>query len=655
MNSDGESKESSAHAVASTNIQSVDCPVQTVTVFRDRAEVVRRVPFCVDRIGEHEVRILSLTESLNPESIRVNGLSSCQILEVSHELTTVQDDEIANEAIKECKKKITTLENRQTLFIQQKKRLEGQQKHVQKYTENILYGPSPAGKGDSAVGSGRLPISEASEILEFNMTQMSLFDEQINKIDEEHRKVDDEIKIVRSEMNKLSSSRIGRSSNRSYTVSVLVDTMADSGLVELLLTYVVSDSTWTPSYDVRVSVADSTMQVSYFAEVVQASGEDWKDCHMFLSTSNPSVGSAPPPLPARTVDWGYNIQRRRGQTNALHSKKMKKNASLPPSDRRDCDYDQRHGSFSLLDDHRNMAMMSDHIPMQVAMMNESLPDIRGGGGTEHTALLSSISGSGEAGATTFTIHRMVNIVSDSKPHKVTVTTSTFVPQMVHYVAPNVDASAYLQAKVQNTSMFPLLPSQKVSIFMDGNFISTSAIKQVNPGETFNLFLGVDPALRVEYLPCRTNCMTKGWLGSTECKQYEYCTILHNSKQTACRVIVAEVLPRSADEKIQVELVQPLSAALVRPADASVNVSTDQDILSGLEQFSPQQLSAGTAVATAGGGEAGRAMCNWPNDFVTQNKATNNIVWLRTIPAGDKAEFRFVYRVLWPKGESVDIL
>jgi hypothetical protein len=630
MNIDGESKSSREGEVPSNEpvvIESKYCPVQSVTVFRDRAEVVRSVAFRVSNPGESEIKILNLTESLNPESIRVKGSSDCQILEVSHELTTTHDDKIANETLKEYKAKINLLETQQKLLTQEKQRLDSQRKHVQKYTENILYGPVPA--KSEGTGPSRIPVAEATQILEFNMSQMAVFDEKINAVDENYIKLDDDIRILRGEMQKVSTAGKKSELSSTYSVSVLIDTSTNHGDMKIWLTYVVSDATWTPSYDVRVSTADHVMQMTYYAEVIQASGEDWDDCHMFLSTSNPSVGSAPPPLPARTVDWSYNIDRRRQMSNSVNSVHKLLHKKNVRSNSEDDIYSDRQGSFALMD---------GHIPQQMAMMNDVLPSAAslGGGREDGSALTAGLSGSGEAGATTFTIHRKVNIASDSKPHKVTVTNETFNPQMVHYVAPNVDASAYIQAKVQNSSKFPLLASAKVSVFMDGNFISTSAIKQVSPGEVFNLFLGVDPTLRVEYLPCRTSTKTKGWLGSTECKQYEYCAVLYNTKQTTCKVIVAEVLPRSADEKIAVELCEPSPAALVRPGEA-VGTSSDQDVL---ENFTQQ--GAGAAVA-------------WPADFVTQNKTTNNIVWLRTIPAGEKSSFRFVYRVLWPQGKTVDIL
>ena len=45
--------------------------------------------------------------------------------------------------------------------------------------------------------------------------------------------------------------------------------------IQLLVSYVVSNASWTPKYDLRVSSADRTMQVTYFGMVQQNTGENW--------------------------------------------------------------------------------------------------------------------------------------------------------------------------------------------------------------------------------------------------------------------------------------------------------------------------------------------------------------------------------------------
>ena len=624
----------------SRTIEGKDCPVQSVTVYLDRAEVVRTVSFTVDVLGQHEIKITDLSESLNPESIRVKGVGNSQILEVSHESTVVDDSKIANQALKDLKHSVSELTKKQKSLALQKRRLQEQQKHIDKYTENMLYG-GPASRDPAG-----LAVSAATEILSFNFKEMASLDDRINQLEEESAKVEDEMVILRTEMLKCSSAAKG-GGNNAFAVTVLVDILNSTGDISLQLSYVVSNTTWAPSYDIRVSTTSNVMDVTYYADVTQSTGEDWEDCDLFLSTSNPSIGSCPPPLPVRTVDWSYKIAHRRGsKSNSLamasHRKNMKSKRGYNGTDDDD-DMRERQGSFSLMDgDSGGLNNLRNLQIQSITNILPSAPPLPNGEGEGESVLTSGVMGSGEAGATTFTIPRKVNISSDSKPHKVTVTNETFSPQMVHYVSPNIDASAYLQAKVLNTSRFPLLASEKVSVFMDGNFISTTKMRPVSPGESFNIFLGVDPALKVEYRPCRTSAKTKGLFSSTEVKQYEYCTVLRNTKLNLCRVIVAEILPRSNDENISVELIEPTSASLSKLGDGK-SVSVDQDMISALDSIGEGGVPGESAEAT------------WPADFVTQNKVTNNIVWLKTIPAGEKVTLNFSYRVLWPKGKNVDIM
>lgn len=625
----------------SCTIEGKHCPVQSVTVYLDRAEVVRTVPFTAAVLGQHEIKVTDLSESLNPESIRVKGLGNCQILEVSHESTIVDDSKIANQALKDLKQTISEFTKKQKSLALNKRRLQDQQKHIEKYTESMLYG-APATKEPTG-----LPVTAATEILSFNFKEMASLDERIGQLEEESDKVEEEVAILRAEVLKCSSAAKG-GGNNAFTVTVLVDILNSIGDISLQLSYVVSNTTWAPSYDIRVSTISNVMDVTYYADVTQSTGEDWHDCDLFLSTSNPSVGSCPPPLPVRTVDWSYRIARRRGSNSnsiamASHRKNVKSKRAYNGFDDED-DIRERHGSFSLMDngDEGGLNNMRNLQIQSITNTLPSAPPLPNGEGEGESVLTSGVVGSGEAGATTFTIPRKVNISSDSKPHKVTVTNETFSPQMVHYVSPNIDASAYLQAKVLNTSRFPLLSSEKVSVFMDGNFISTTKMRPVSPGESFDIFLGVDPALKVEYRPCRTSAKTKGLFSSTEVKQYEYCTVLRNTKQNLCRVIVAEILPRSNDENISVELIEPASTSLSKLGDGK-SVSVDQDMISALDSIGE------------GGATEQQTGAAWPADFVTQNKVTNNIVWLKTIPAGEKIALNFNYRVLWPKGKNVDIM
>ena len=57
---------------------------------------------------------------------------------------------------------------------------------------------------------------------------------------------------------------------------------------------------------------------------------------------------------------------------------------------------------------------------------------------------------------------------------------------------------YLQARASNASPYPFLASDKASIFINGCFVTKTALKHTSPKETFNVFLGVDSAIKLQH-------------------------------------------------------------------------------------------------------------------------------------------------------------
>lgn len=229
--------------------------------------------------------------------------------------------------------------------------------------------------------------------------------------------------------------------------------------------------------------------------------------------------------------------------------------------------------------------------------------------------------------------------------------------MVHYVAPKVAPNVYLQAKTQNTSPYPLLPSNKVSVFLDGNFISKSTLPQSSSGEFFTVFLGVDPSVKVEYMPCQNSQRTKGWITGMDVRTYQYATVLHNTKkQHAVHIILAEILPRSTEEKVVVELLEPSASTLSKPSDTNAPIATERELLSNLDLFTSAPATGAINVNNATNNPAENPAVaispTWPKDFITQNKFTNNIVWFKTLGPGEKIQVKYKFKITWPQGMSI---
>src|SRR5690606_32367320 len=67
---------------------------------------------------------------------------------------------------------------------------------------------------------------------------------------------------------------------------IILSVSADlTSRADLDLSYLVYDTGWTPSYDIRVKDTKSMVNLSYKAEVRQNTGTDWNNVKLTLSTA----------------------------------------------------------------------------------------------------------------------------------------------------------------------------------------------------------------------------------------------------------------------------------------------------------------------------------------------------------------------------------
>lgn len=315
-----------------------------------------------------------------------------------------------------------------------------------------------------------IQIQNAKSVLEYQSELSERLDTQELALSEELENFNNEIVAIKSELSNLTEIKhlgVNQPSRTLYLVLNIkpaTPSTPKEDFIQLSVSYIVYDSSWTASYDIRVNTSSTAvdaatmvhsdggsdlMHLQYYAEVVQKSGEDWNDCCLFLSTSNPAEGSAPPTLPNLIV----NFER----PAAYDSSNYKKKSSRGWRSNDDCcdddeDVRERGGSLCLMPDEVYGNFQSANLSK---LHSSSTPP--------QTAPSAGLAGTGDAGSTLFVVNHHVSIPADSKPHKVLVTSTKFIPQLVHYLAPSVSTTAYLQAKARNISPFPLLSSSQVRI------------------------------------------------------------------------------------------------------------------------------------------------------------------------------------------------
>lgn len=168
-----------------------------------------------------------------------------------------------------------------------------------------------------------------------------------------------------------------------------------------------------------------------------------------------------------------------------------------------------------------------------------------------------------ASSVCYSIPRPATIESDNRPHKVPIGTINLSATLSYVCVPKKSQHGYLQAVAVNTDEnYVLLPGQ-ANIFFDNSYVSTSRLKAVNYKEKFDLSLGVDPAIKVEYKPVGKFQETSGLFSKTQSTTYRHHTTIKNTKNIPISIKVVDQLPFSQDEKIKVKLIEP--------ADVSVRI------------------------------------------------------------------------------------
>lgn len=111
-----------------------ECPVDTVTVFSDRAEVTRRVRLDFEAAGDFEVIVEGLPSCIDGDSVRVNGTGHVMLREVSYAVhhkpvvavvatdDTANSPEVLQQTLEALEKDIAALNTRAT-EIQRSKEL----------------------------------------------------------------------------------------------------------------------------------------------------------------------------------------------------------------------------------------------------------------------------------------------------------------------------------------------------------------------------------------------------------------------------------------------------------------------------------------------------------------------------------------------------
>ncbi|AKJ07573.1 uncharacterized protein (TIGR02231 family) [Archangium gephyra] len=299
-------------------LTAVDAPVTSVTVYSDRARVVRTARVALS--GTQRVELPLLYGSVDPASIRVEAQGA--------EVTRVDIRPAESEALPAtvASKLVTELERLDDQLAQVRAEREAYtaqltalgQVRPSVTDEELSSVPPPNAKG-TPQGPSRLDASGWRAATDFVVETTARLQAKLREVSQREEALDRELSRNVQEARRLG----GEPRRRGLEVA---PTLSGQGSATLTLTYVTSNARWYPAYELRLEPESNRVQVAFSGRVSQESGEDWEDAALTLSTALPATATLAPEL----ATWKIGQRERFIPTPASVSDSWRAPPPAPP-------------------------------------------------------------------------------------------------------------------------------------------------------------------------------------------------------------------------------------------------------------------------------------------------------------------------------------
>lgn len=253
----------------------VDAPVTEVTVYSDRARVVRTVTLGTS--GAQTVELPVLPQSTDPRSIRVEA-TGAEVKRV--DLARLEDDALPTD---EAKKLIAALQQTDDELA----KLHGEESALTQQVAS-LNRIAPTTPVDPQKPPPKLNAAGWPAAMAFVADALQKLQTRQRELDVKERALD----LKRAELVEKAAA-LGATQTR---FGWKVTAQLAGGAPALRLTYFVDRARWYPLYDLALNSDTGKVTVAFSGLVSQETGEDWSDAALTLSTAVPATATTLPKL-----------------------------------------------------------------------------------------------------------------------------------------------------------------------------------------------------------------------------------------------------------------------------------------------------------------------------------------------------------------------
>ena len=488
----------------------IQAPITEVTVYNDRALVTRAGTIHLAQ-GEHDVRINDLPPFLR-ESLRASGKGPQGMRILNVDITTAYHSFTTREDLLKLEVEIENLEQQAKLLKARQDALQDRRKWLRSLGEQAT---------DFARGlaRGQMKPQDCADFFRFASQQAQQDAEEALDLDVQVQRLQKEIQARRREYTQKQNS-----GTTDRLAAVVALEMPQEGDITLEISYMVTGASWHPQYDVRVQLNEDgnrgEVELTYLGVVTQRTDEDWSSVQLSLSTARPSLASVLPelkpwyintftPVPVYAAQAKSSSMRVRGL--GMSTGVQAEDSEMPP-----------------VAAAAPAALMSQPAEMATASVENT--------GTAYV----------------FRVARSVDIPSNGSPHKTTIALDRLPCTFDYVSAPSLEENVHLRATITNTTERVILPGT-THIFLKGEYVGTSQVKQTAHSERFKIFLGIDDSIKVER-KLTERAVDKGVLLQNDLRRltYGYKITISNFTSFPRQIVLRDHLPIPQHERVKIK-------------------------------------------------------------------------------------------------------
>jgi hypothetical protein len=289
-----------------------EAPISAVTVYSDRARVVRTATLTVS--GTQRVELPRLPDSVDPDSIRVEAqgaeVSSVDVRPASAPPFPQQEARKLLDTLDGLDDDLARAEAERAAVGLQLEALRQVQPKVTPYAMNPATGERPPSVASTWSTSAGFLVDTAAKLearmLELEDRALALKDQRGKRVEE--------------------AGRLG-AWPRKPGIEVAV-TLSGTGLTKVQLSYLVPQRVrWYPRYELQLQPEKQRVQVVFSGRVSQDTGENWEGAKLTLSTALPSTATSLP----RFATWKLGTLERFIPEPRRQAEVINAPPPLPPS------------------------------------------------------------------------------------------------------------------------------------------------------------------------------------------------------------------------------------------------------------------------------------------------------------------------------------